>query len=702
LTLKDWGDAMATVGMILRQLFPDGTRRDSADSWDKMPFWPPDVFAFVAKLVELSGAYHHVVPHSRATNKDPFGLGTSSWRNQHRLIGESVAWGRHFTTDISATIKLHIEVGLGPDQASKILNQDISMLDELWQTISKAENCKINNGLDVAANGAFQPEPWVAAAVKLLIIMDEGCTGIGFFPREIKRNNDDTIVMNWIGSKLFAYIKAKAESQKKIDDFLGLIIREEDSGFARSFTSDFLRVAAVDEVSGNNKKLKESEIIDVCSVFDSAHCAVLPKTRTSTVGCTLRSMTHNLALLPSSSEIEARWRFPSEKPLRPKEYGLNLLLVPFPYRVNAKDFKAVAAADAAGADAKEWGFYDIEQNWLKPHSEGSHGTKPEIAFAEVVCSMVKRAKNDLGEINGIVFPEFSLNPVFFQAVCDKLYQEFITDENTPKFKSSGKTATGFEFVVAGLSGEAELYDKPDDQQKLGNFVSLLGVQRLAETEKYHDETISRKAWSMRGSREKHHRWKLNRRQIERYGLSSQLDTKKSQWENIPLSKRIVEFFQLRSGTSTTILICEDLARADPVQSVLRSVGPNLVIAILMDGPQRSFRWSGHYAGSLADDPGSSVLTLTSFGLIERGSALDNSHSRSIGYFRGSYGKDEQELQLPVGAHALAIRLVADSRTEHTLDQRDDGDFAYVWRLADVCPVSAHFSAENAWIAGGGN
>jgi len=33
------------------------------------------------------------------------------------------------------------------------------------------------------------------------------------------------------------------------------------------------------------------------------------------------------------------------------------------------------------------------------------------------------------------------------------------------------------------------------------------------------------------------------------------------------------------------LVCEDLARPDPVANIVRAVGPNLVIALLMDGPQ---------------------------------------------------------------------------------------------------------------------
>jgi hypothetical protein len=401
-------------------------------------------------------------------------------------------------------------------------------------------------------------------------------------------------------------------------------------------------------------------------------------------------MTHHLALLPPSSDVEARWRMPAARPLNPKktpfeqnDHGLNLLVIPFPYKINARAFNKVANHP----DSTQWGFYDIDQNWLYDNSNGGSGDAAD-KFALFVRQLMRQAHNELGEIHGVIFPEFALNSAFFHKLAGDLRTEFAV--NNP--------ANGFEFIVAGMSEEPLEWNKEKNPRK-GNFVSLLAWQRWAQTGTYSPVDHNSPQWSLRGSREKHHRWKLNGRQIERYGLSSRLDPKLSWWEGIPLSRRIIEFFQLRSGTSTTILICEDLARADPVQSVLRAIGPNLVIALLMDGPQRSYRWPGHYAGSLADDPGCSVLTVTSFGLIDRGSAFDGSHSRSIGYFKGSYGKEEQELQLPVGAHALALRLVAKERNEHTLDGRGDGSNAYVWHLVDVCPVQAQVTHENAWIFG---
>jgi hypothetical protein len=68
---------------------------------------------------------------------------------------------------------------------------------------------------------------------------------------------------------------------------------------------------------------------------------VQPKSRTPSVGCTLRSLSHHLSLLPPRGQVRARWvqpLFPQEAGRNPRRLGL--LLVPFPYRLNDGAFKA--------------------------------------------------------------------------------------------------------------------------------------------------------------------------------------------------------------------------------------------------------------------------------------------------------------------------------------------------------------------------
>jgi hypothetical protein len=83
-----------------------------------------------------------------------------------------------------------------------------------------------------------------------------------------------------------------------------------------------------------------------------------------------------------------------------------------------------------------------------------------------------------------------------------------------------------------------------------------------------------------------------------------------------IPRRSIDFVQFGQITFC-VLICEDLAQSDTLPEVLRRVGPTLIYAPLLDGPQITSRWAARYASVFADDPGSAVLTLTSFGMVER-------------------------------------------------------------------------------------
>jgi hypothetical protein len=123
------------------------------------------------------------------------------------------------------------------------------------------------------------------------------------------------------------------------------------------------------------------------------------------------------------------------------------------------------------------------------------------------------------------------------------------------------------------------------------------------------------------------------------------------WEQIDVHGRAVAFYVVREGASLAVLVCEDLARHDPVMPAVLSVGPNLVIALLMDGPPMKDRWPGRYATVLAEDPGSSVLTLTCLGMVNRSSMPGEPQRREIGLWK-QRGSDAKVLCLSQGDHAL--------------------------------------------------
>lgn len=96
------------------------------------------------------------------------------------------------------------------------------------------------------------------------------------------------------------------------------------------------------------------------------------------------------------------------------------------------------------------------------------------------------------------------------------------------------------------------------------------------------------------------------------------------------------------------------------------MGPNLLIALLMDGPQLSRRWPARYAAVLAEDPGTSVLTLTSLGMVERsrpilGSGERASASRVIALWRDAL---EGEIQIALDpAHDACVLSLKYRREE---------------------------------------
>ena len=193
---------------------------------------------------------------------------------------------------------------------------------------------------------------------------------------------------------------------------------------------------------------------------------------------------------------------------------------------------------------------------------------------------------------------------------------------------------------------------------------------------------------------KHHRWRLDGEQIRRYHLGDALDPSLTWWEKTELGKRECAFYVFRSGASLAALVCEDLARIDPVQPALRAIGPNLVIVLLMDGPQLERRWPGRYATVLADDPGSAVLTLTSIGMVNRAASLGGEDHREVALWK-ELGGFAQALPLPRGFHGLLLTLSTSWEEHFSLDTRSDGKTSRRLSLGGVRPVRSLVSHE--WL-----
>ena len=169
---------------------------------------------------------------------------------------------------------------------------------------------------------------------------------------------------------------------------------------------------------------------------------------------------------------------------------------------------------------------------------------------------------------------------------------------------------------------------------------------------------------------KHHRWSLDEAQIDQYHLGGApwLHPHIRWWEAMEVPRRSIEIVEVGEGSTVVSLVCEDLAQIDDVADVLRSVGPMTVITPLLDGPQLSSRWAARYASVLADDPGSTVLTLTSYGLAQRSRPAGMNASPLIAMWKDP-GRGIREIPLEPGAQGVLVSASADRATRCTSDGR---------------------------------
>ena len=168
--------------------------------------------------------------------------------------------------------------------------------------------------------------------------------------------------------------------------------------------------------------------------------------------------------------------------------------------------------------------------------------------------------------------------------------------------------------------------------------------------------------------DKHHRWSLDGSQIYQYHLGGALHPQVRWWEAIDVPRRSVQVVEVGEGITIVSLVCEDLAQNDDVAEVIRSIGPTIVSTALLDGPQLTSRWSARYASVLADDPGSAVMTLTSFGMAQRSRPSGLDSSPVIALWKDP-SRGTREISLEPGAQGVVLTVCGARATRRTADGR---------------------------------
>jgi hypothetical protein len=171
---------------------------------------------------------------------------------------------------------------------------------------------------------------------------------------------------------------------------------------------------------------------------------------------------------------------------------------------------------------------------------------------------------------------------------------------------------------------------------------------------------------------KHHPWSLDDAQIYQYHLGGALHPGIRWGEEIDVPRRSLQFYEFGEDITLVALVCEDLAQMDDVADLIRAVGPTGVITPLLDGPQLASRWVARYASVLADDPGSAVLTLTSFGMVQRSRPHGREASRVIALWKDP-ARGEREISLEPGAQGVVVTACVERATRGCADGRSPID-----------------------------
>jgi hypothetical protein len=264
----------------------------------------------------------------------------------------------------------------------------------------------------------------------------------------------------------------------------------------------------------------------LCKEIHAGVQRVLPKMRTPQAGLTIRSLSHHLSLC-SGNEMKPRWiliGYPQPEP------GLNLLLIPWPSRVKPVQFEVAEPPpeEMRNMSEDDFGFFSFSH----AHESGD--------VTKLVSSVYAKAVDTMGRIDGVILPELALTTEQYESISKNVLS-----------KNS--------FLISGVGSSSVRGKAPGKNYIRVDFPRLPPI-----------------------TQSKHHRWKLDRNQISQYGLGTRLDPEKMWWEHIEIGNRELVFLSISEWLVTSVLLCEDLARPDPVGDLVRAVGPNLVIALLMD------------------------------------------------------------------------------------------------------------------------
>jgi hypothetical protein len=357
--------------------------------------------------------------------------------------------------------------------------------------------------------------------------------------------------------------------------------------------------------------------------IDTRYLRVLPKVRTPPTG---RPAFSRYACVQGPG-IDARWhKIPARHrgtDLR-SEYA-TILLLPWPLQVHASDFHAVEGS-VQRLTKDPYGFFEF--------------APAEGLDLDLLDRVLLAARQEAGSVDVVVLPESAID-------------ESELDDLEAVLNAHG--------VISLETGVRQ--PMPESGRFPNNWLHMGFNPQLEKGGPLPGEG---QPW-FHLRQNKHHRWSLDEAQVNQYNIGGALHAHIRWWEAMEVPRKAVEFIEVAELVLVS-LVCEDLAQNDDVAQLIRSVGPTAVITVLLDGPQLTSRWAARYASVLADDPGSAVLTLTSFGMVQRSRPPGSDASRVIALWKDPT-TGVREIPLEPGAQAVLLTLCNDRATRYSADRR---------------------------------
>lgn len=411
------------------------------------------------------------------------------------------------------------------------------------------------------------------------------------------------------------------------------------------------------------------------STLSKLHGSVFPKMRTPQTGMVLRSVSHHLTF--HTTEVEVMWRtipWPQGH-----QKSLNILAIPSPFVIHEDDFEAV-----------EDQYHAVQ--YFRPNIK----KEAKTTFLNRIVSLVKEQSAKSGQIHFLIFPEMALSQADYK---------YLLNAFDYSLRNEGSTGFRLPVIVTGVVSDAS--DTHD--------ISTGGKYYFDNKVKIASYFAGR--W-YDASQRKHHRWQLDKKQVIQYSLQTKLSTERKWFEYTIMSQRRLTILAPNGWLAMTALVCEDLARLEPVSEIIRGIGPTFLTALLADGPQLGTRWAARYASVLADDPGTGVLSLTSYGMANRSKRTDNEYptkhdngrKKVVALWKDMINGtstiltdiDDQTIDKNGNfgcAKGILLTVSAKYNEEYTLDGRSDEVSAAVFELENAIEIPFQWgSPENVNIS----